>query len=89
MANLEAPDAYNPVHFTADLCEEPVKTSAEPRQTEDEIDGLDLDPTVRLKLKTLRRLQPGKSIKVLLAQIESEHGSTAAPKQKRRWFSKS
>ena len=88
MANVEAPDAYDPVHFTADLSEEPTNTSPAPEQTEDEVDKLDLDASVRSKLKMLRRLQPGKSINDLLTQLESEKGSNVAPKQKRRWFAK-
>jgi len=53
-----------------------------------EVQSIDLHPEMAKKLRTLRRLNPGRSDAELLAQIEKEKNMPApAGKQKKSWFS--
>ena len=56
-------------------------------ETPVEVQSIDLSPEMAKKLRTLRRLYPGRSDAELLARIEAEKSVPASAKEKKSWFS--
>jgi hypothetical protein len=77
-----------PVKFTREFVEQHAKPNDQAQNQEpSRSEHMQLDPETAGKLKLLRRLNPGKSVEALLAQIKDEQPNTPAAKQKRSWFS--
>lgn len=78
--------------YGADLAAKPFPTEEERVDAEPAEPGAadeapaDLDAATANKLKLLRRLDPGASVAELLARIQAEENSSAAPSGKKRWF---